>query len=395
MKYDFETLVNRAAKGSLKWSSMKKTDGTKPPEGIVPFSVADMELKNAPEIVEAIKKAADESNPFGYTGPTDAYYDAVCGWMQRRHNWKIKKEWIELNSGVVPALSTAVITMTQPGEGVIVMSPVYYPFYKAVENNGRTLVENPLICTDNHYEIDFDDLAKKAADPNTTMLILCSPHNPVGRVWTREELTRLGRICIDNNVLVLSDEIHFDFIMPGYKHTVFAAISEEFANHSIISTAPSKTFNLAGLQTSNIIIPNEELRKKYAGNRYSFLNTFGYVACQAAYDEAEGWLEELLVHLDKNRKLFVSFMAENFPKMKIYEMQGTYLQWFDCRSLGLDAEGLEKFMHDEALFYMDEGTMFGSAGSGFERLNLACPTKVLEAALIRLKVAVDRCGLIR
>src|SRR5665647_81554 len=258
MKYDFETIIDRRSTGSGKWDQMIRCNPDVS-RGVVPFSVADMELKNPPEITEGLKKYID-STILGYTQPTDSYLNAVCDWMKRRHGWVVKRDWIIGSPGVVNALFLAVKAFTNQGDGIIIQTPVYYPFYAAIERNQRALVKNPLIYTGSNYFIDYDDLERKAHDPKNKVLLFCSPHNPVGRVWTPEELTRVGEICLRNNVLIISDEIHFDLIMPGHKHTVFANVSEDLANNTIVCTSPSKTFNLAGMQTSNIIIPNEIIR---------------------------------------------------------------------------------------------------------------------------------------
>ena len=394
MKYDFETLILRKNVGSSKWNSMEKLNKDIG-DNIVPFSVADMEFKSPPEIAEGLKKYID-SSVFGYTEPTEYYYKAIHSWMERRHNWKIKKEWIIEFPGVVPALFTIVRALTEENDGVLIMTPVYYPFYKAIEKNKRKVVSTELVLSNGHYEINFEDFEEKAKLEKTKLLILCSPHNPVGRVWTEEELKKIGRICIDNNVLIVSDEIHFDLIMPGFKHTVFANISEEFANNSVICTAPSKTFNLAGLQTSNIIIPNLDIRKKVIREHrkvygdYSVLNIFGYKACELAYNKGEEWLEELIKVLEENKKIVESFFEKNLPEVKVINLEGTYLQWIDFRELEKDHKALEKFMQIEAQLFLDEGYIFGEGGQGFERINLACPKRVLEEALNRLLDAVNK-----
>lgn len=392
VKYDFETLVSRKNVGSFKWDAIKNINENVC-DDIVPFSVADMEFKNAPEIMEGLKKYID-SSILGYTGPTKRYYEAICNWMERRHNWKINKEWIIEFHGVVPALHTIVQALTNEGDGVIVMAPVYYPFYKSITNHNRKIIKTELILNDNRYEINFNDLLEKAKDPNTKMIILCNPHNPVGRVWSEEELRKIGEICIANNVIVVSDEIHFDLIMPGYKHTIFSNICEEFRDISITCTAPSKTFNLAGLQTSNIIIANPEIRDKvkniHEKNGNFSLNIFGYKACEIAYNKCEEWVDQLIKVLSINKKLAEDFIKINIPEVKIIPLEGTYLQWLDFRELESDYKKLEKFMQNEAQLFLDEGYVFGEEGEGFERINLACPTKVLEDALNRLLEAVKR-----
>ena len=394
MKYDFETLVPRKNVGSSKWNLMEKYN-VDIDDNIIPFSVADMEFKNAPEVIEGLKKYID-SSIFGYTVATEEYYKAVCSWMKRRHKWEIKKEWITEFPGVVPALYMIIRALTKEDDNVLIMTPVYYPFYKAITLNKRKVINTELKFFDDHYEIDFDDFEKKAKLETTKLLILCNPHNPVGRVWTEDELKKIGRICIDNNVLIISDEIHFDLIMEGFKHTVFANISEEFANNSVICTAPSKTFNLAGLQVSNIIVPNKRIRDKIFIERALStgnlgLNLFAYKACELAYNEGEEWLEELLKVLNKNKKVVEEFIKTNLPEVKVINLEGTYLQWLDFRAIEKDHKALEQFMVTEAKLFLDEGYIFGDEGQGFERINLACPTWILQEALNRLLEAVRKC----
>lgn len=360
-------------------------------KGIIPFSVADMELKNPPEITEGLKRFIDRAI-LGYTRAGAGYLEAVCNWMRQRHDWQIEPEWIVGTPGVVSAFFQAIQAFTQPGDAVIIQTPVYYPFYAAVEGNQRTLIKNPLIDNGDTYKIDFDDLEKKARDPRVKLLLFCSPHNPVGRVWTPEELTRVGEICVANQVMIISDEIHFDLIMPGQKHTVFANISDELAQNMMVCTSPSKTFNLAGLQTSNMIIPNEKLRKKFVSvlnqNGFFSLNILGYKACEIAYTECGEWLEQLIHHICHNHLQLKKYIEDNIPAIKVYPLEGTYLQWMDCRGLGLDHMELEKLMHFKAQVFFDEGYIFGVEGAGFERMNLACPTKVMMAGLNRLNDVV-------
>jgi len=270
------------------------------------------------------------------------------------------------------------------------MTPVYYPMYFAVSRHNRKLVENKLVRTGDTYEIDFDDFEAKAKDPNTKLLILCSPHNPSGRVWRREELERIGRICMDNHVLVVSDEIHFDLISPGYKHIVFASICEEFAMNSITCTAPSKTFNLAGLQTANIIIPNPELRERFYDEQKKDdgnpkCNILGLEACKIAYTECEDWLEQVLTVIERNRQIITDFIKKEFPQIQIMKLEGTYLLWMDFNGLGIECHELAKILKEEAYLFFDEGFIFGESGEGFERWNLACPTRYIEEGLKRLK----------
>lgn len=391
MAYDFETLHSRKGTGSNKWDGMyRQHPELADNDTIVPFSVADMEFSNPPQIAQGLSRFLKDAI-LGYTSPTEPYRQAVVDWMARRHGWRIEKEWIVDYPGVVPALYHLVQAFTQPGDGVILFTPVYYPFYSAVRENGRSVAASPLRSNGTHYEIDFEDLEKKAADPANRICILCSPHNPVGRVWSEEELRRVGEICLRNKVLVIADEIHHDLVLPGHEHHVFASLSEEFAANSIICTAPSKTFNTAGLMTSNLIIANPELREKVLTFRKKqavfSCNVLGYQACEIAYTQCEDWLEELLLVLERNRKLVQSFFCERMPQVTVFELEGTYLQWLDFRGLGLSYPELEQFMTEQALLFTDEGYLFGEEGQGFERINLACPTWVLQQALERLDAA--------
>ena len=393
MTYDFTTIHKRFHSGSAKWDELLKYGLTEDTD-IIPFSVADMEFMTAPEIIDALKHELNTSI-MGYANPTDSCLESVCTWMKRRHNWNAKPEWILNTHGVVDAFFEAVKTYTQPGDGVMLMTPVYYPMYMAVNSTGRKLVSTPLISTGTSYRIDFADFERRASDPNTKMLLLCSPHNPVGRVWTLEELTRIGEICLKNNVLVVSDEIHSDLIMPGNVHTVFASISGEFADNCLVLTAPSKTFNIAGLQTSNIFIPNPELRNKYLGslrlsNPNPKCNILGYAASEAAYRYCEQWLDECLKVIDTNRQVISDFMAREFPQVKVYDLEGTYLLWLDLNGLGMSFQELERVNREEAGLFFDEGYIFGKQGEGFERWNIACPTKYIHEALGRMKGAYTK-----
>ncbi|MEA4874857.1 MalY/PatB family protein [Anaerorhabdus sp.] len=386
MYYDFETLINRSELGSSKWLGMiqKKPNVSKE---IVPFSVADMEFKNAPEIIEGLKEYLDETI-LGYTSPTENYLDSVVNFMNRHHNWEIDKSWIVTAPGVVPALAHAIRGFTNPGDGVIIMTPVYYPFFACVTMNNRVIVENPLVDNEGHYEINFEDLELKASNAKNKILLFCSPHNPIGRVWTKDELEKVAAICLKHDVLIISDEIHFDLIMPGYEHTVMATLSDEVADKCIVCTAPSKTFNLAGMQTSNLVIKNENLRErmKSAMLEVAFLScgTLGYKACELAYTRCDLWLEELIMKINENKNIVEEFCKEHIPEIKVYPLEGTYLQWLDLRAFGLNNEELEKAMIEDCELFFDEGYIFGEAGTGFERINIACPTDVLLEGLRRL-----------
>lgn len=389
--YDFETLIDRRRMNSNKWANMRLTN-PEVPEGVVPFSIADMEFKNAPEITDGLKEFMEDA-VLGYACADDGFLSSISDWMDRRHHWQIKKEWIAVSIGVVPALTNAVLAFSRPGDGVIVMPPVYFPFYESILRNGRRVVKNPLIQVKERYEVDFKDLEQKAADPGNKLLLLCSPHNPVGRVWAEEELREICRICLKHDVLVISDEIHFDLIMPGHRHTVFASLSEEAAAHCITCTSPSKTFNLAGMQASAIIISNETLKNQFISQMeksgHFGLSILAYQACRLAYEKGEAWLDELLPVIEKNAKLVNHYMETYLPRIKVFPLEGTYLQWWDCRALGLDYKELSHLMTHQAYIFMDEGYQFGEEGQGFERMNLACPRSVLTDALDRLRCCIS------
>lgn len=385
--YDFTNSINRANTGSIKIDmAPEPVKGS----GLVPLTIADQEFAVAPEIREAIKSAVDHGI-FGYTHADEAYRNAVDSWMKRRHGWDTANLNMFTTNGVVTALGIAVRSLTNEGDGVVIQPPVYPPFAGAVLKNNRKLVENLLINNDGHYEIDFADLDEKTKKDDVKLMILCSPHNPTGRVWTNEELSRLGEICKRNNVIVLSDEIHNDLILPGNKHTVFASIPG-MADNCIICTAVSKTFNLAGLSCSNIFIPNDEIAGRFkeliVKENTTCVPYFARAATIAAYNSAEKWLDELNLVIDSNFKLLYAYIKENLPSIKVTRAEGTYLAWLDMRALGLDDEALEKLMLKNYLA-LDEGYIFGTNGNGFERWNLALPKTALLSSLERLKTAVD------
>ncbi len=393
MKYDFTTAPSRREAGSSKWEGMKALNPNVPQE-VIPLSVADMELKNPPEIIEGVKAYLDEV-VLGYPCGTEAFFDAVTSWTKRRYNWETKKDWLITTPGIVNAFHQAVLAYTEPGDGVILLTPVYYPFSFAINRNDRKEVRSALVNVGGRYEIDFEDLEAKAKDPKNKLIIFCSPHNPVGRVWNREELERVGRICIDNDVFIISDEIHCDLIMPGYSHTVMASMSEEFLNHTMTCIAPSKTFNLAGMQSSCIFIPNEERRNQYLAQllhtaQSNRLHVLSYKSTELAYTKCDAWLDECLELIDTNRKAVEAFIAEKLPKIKVTPLEGTYLMWLDCRELGIDYKELERINVEEAYFFTDEGYIFGPEGEGYERINIACPTGKLMEAMERMAEAYKR-----
>lgn len=352
---------------------------------IIPHAVAEMRYRLAPEITCAMHDIVS-ANCFGYQPPEESYQQAVCSWMERRHNWLIESDWLTQTSGVVTALGIAIRAFTQPGDGVIIQTPVYGPFQRSVEQNGRTLLENPLVYKNGKYAMDFDDLREKAKEAK--LLLLCSPHNPVGRVWTKKELKELADICLENNVLIVSDEIHFDLVFK--QHTVLAALSPEIADHCVVCTAPSKTFNLAGCSLSNIIIPNEELRKQFQAvasrDCGHFVNTFGYTACEAAYTHCDGWLDQLLEEIAHNSRMFVEAIHDIFPGATVSPLEGTYLQWVDLRYLGMAQDELMEFLRNAQVF-VNSGAEYGEGGEGFIRFNIACPRKTLAKTLLRLREA--------
>jgi putative C-S lyase len=391
VKHDFDTFINRRGTGSFKWMPIETIEN----KDVIPFSVAEMEFRTAPAVIEALKRVADMGT-LGYMGEPKGYFEAVSGWMKNRHDYTVKKEWLVKTPGVVPAIQIAIRSFTKQGEGVIIQPPVYYPFKMTTENNNRRVVLNPLQCVNGRYEMDFKDLEIKAADPNNKLFILCSPHNPVGRVWTKEELKELGRICNQHGVLVVSDEIHFDLVFKPFKHTVYATLGEEFAQNSVILTAPSKSFNICGLGTSNIFISNPDLWERFmhmARSQFLYHTSFGMEGCLAAYRYGEEWLDQAIAYIDENRKAFADFFKVNFPSIKVFDLEATYLQWADFNSWGMDTKALESFMKKEAHLFLDEGYVFGEEGNGFERFAIACPRHLLMKGLERLKAAAQKRGI--
>ena len=390
MAYDFTTLPDRWDAGAFKYEHMKemKPDVSR---DAVPLSVADMEFLDPPEVVAGLKDYLDH-NVLGYTGPTEGYFEAVQSWMERRHGFRPDKDWFITSPGIVPALYEIVKALTAPGDGVLMLSPVYHPFRFAAQEQGREAVFCPLIERERTYDIDFDLFEKLCAEPQVKLFLLCSPHNPVGRIWTREELLRLSDICLDNGVIMVADEIHGDLILPGYTFVSVGTLPERYAKNAVLCTAPSKTFNLAGMQCSNLFVADEGLREKLQKEgHYPTLTALGYESCRLAYTCGEGWLEELRTVLGENKQLVEEYLAAHIPAIRPFELMGTYLMWLDCRALGLDKEGLEKAMIDGELFF-NEGSMFGEEGAGFERLNLACPAWVLQKALDKLAAVARGLG---
>lgn len=389
-QFDFTTVLDRSAEPSAKWDLMK-TSGYEIPSGTVPFSIAEMEFKTPAPIVERLKRLA-EGEMLGYTMQSESYENAVFGWMKERHNYTPGREELVTSSGIVMALYMAVRAFTEPGDGVVIQTPVYPPFFGAVNDTGRRLVTAPLKEADGTYEMDFDALEKAASDPGVKLMILCSPHNPVGRVWTKEELEKTAAICEAHDVFVIADEIHNDLVFEGREHIVFANVSEWARMHSLVCTAPSKTFNIPGLQCSNLFCANETMRKKlqkeYESIGLHHLNVMAYAACETAYTECTPWLEAVLGRIKKNDELVHAFLKENIPEIRPSKLEGTYLSWWDCRALGLDRDALYDMLRGKAALFPDGGYRFGTEGEGFIRMDIACPEEVLMAALERLKKAL-------
>lgn len=385
---NFNEVINRKNTGSVKWDTMKEHGVS---EDILPLWVADMDFKAPEGVIKALSERV-EHGIFGYTLPTDSYYDAVINWMDRRHNWKIEKDWIIIAPGIVPAIHFAVHTYTKEGDGVLIQRPVYHQFTEAVLNNGRKLINSPLVRKGDRYEMDFEDFEKKIVDNNVKLFILCSPHNPVGRVWTREELKTMGDICLEYNVLVVADEIHHDLVFKGNKHIPFASLGSEYSNICITCTSASKTFNIAGLHISNIIIENKMILKRL--NTYlesialTMSNIFGIIGTEAAYNTGEAWLEELIDYVEGNKKLVQKFLGEKFPMIKVIDSEGTYLLWIDFSGLDMEKEELEKFLVEEAKLWLSGGYIYGEEGRGFERINIACSRSSIETGLKNLEDAL-------
>lgn len=378
MKYDFDKTIDRRATNSYKWDSA--------PEGVLPMWVADMDFRTAPAIIDALQKRVAHGI-FGYTRVPDAYYDAVTSWFSRRHGWDIDREWIIYTSGVVPAVSAVIKALTVPGDKVIVQTPVYNCFFSSIRNNGCEIVSNPLRRTADTYEMDFDALERCAADPRAKVMLLCNPHNPAGRVWTPDELTRLGNICLRNGVTVVADEIHCELVYQGFKYTPFASLSDAFLHRSVTCVSPSKAFNIAGLQIANIVAFDNDLRSRIDKainiNEVCDVNPFGVAATIAAYNEGEEWLSQLVDYLHGNYEAMAEFCRRELPEFPITRLEGTYLVWMDCSSLGMPSDALEHALLDDARLWLNAGTMYGAEGEGYIRWNIACPRSVMLNGLNR------------
>ena len=389
MKCNFDEIIPRRGTNSYKWDTTKE-------ENVLPMWVADMDFRAAPVIVEALRRRV-EHGIFGYASVPDTYYEAIINWFDRRHAWQIEKEWIIYTTGVVPALSAIIKALTSPQDKVLVQTPVYNCFFSSIRNNGCEVITNPLIYRDGTYQIDFSDLEKKSADPSVKLLLLCNPHNPVGRVWTKRELNRIGEICLRNDVWVIADEIHCELVYPGYIYTPFASISPEFLMRSVTCVSPSKAFNLAGLQIANIVCANADLRIKIDNainiNEVCDVNPFGIEALIAAYNEGKEWLEELKYYLWINYNYLKAYFSENLPQFPVTMLEGTYLVWVDCSVLKRSSIEIVHTLLAEEKLQVNNGSLYGKNGEGFIRINIAFHRQVMIEGLNRLKrVLISHIG---
>ena len=388
-KYDFETIIDRRGTGCLKWDAWSRRGHA---ADDLPLWVADMDFKTVPAAMDALVERV-QHGVYGYTMATDGYYEAVQNWFATRHGWRPEREWFVKTPGVVFALAMAVTAFTQPGDAVVIQPPVYYPFRLMIQDNGRKMVTSPLIYENGRYAMDYEGFERTLKESGAKLFILCNPHNPVGRCWSEEELRRIGEICLRHHVLVVADEIHADFARKGFRHVPYASLGEEFANNAVICTAPSKTFNLAGLQLSNIFIPNPDLRaafKRTLGRTgYDEPSVFGVTATQACYEHGAEWLDQLKEVLDVNLGVLEAAVGR-MDGVRLVPLESTYLPWLDCSGLGLDDAGIKRLVEQDAKLWLDLGTMFGPEGSGFVRMNLASPTTMVEDACARLEGAVAK-----
>lgn len=386
----FDTYLERRGTRSSKWDGCNARFGVDPSVELLPMWIADMDFRSPTEVVEALAQRV-QTQAFGYTTVPDSFYDAILSWVERRYHWKIQKEWIVFTPGVVPAFNVAYQAFTQPGDGIIVPSPSYYPFFDGVRNNGRKVVACPLVEADGYWTLDFDLLERQVKDPDNKVLILSNPHNPTGRCWTAQELERLGTLCAENGVILLSDEIHADLIMEGGCHTCVGTLSQRIVDNTIFHFAPSKTFNLAGLQTAYTVIPNPELRQRFTAaitaNRVINMNWFGQVALETAYNRCEGYVDALCRYVSANMDYMADYLKENLPMLNMRRSEGTYMVWVDFRGTGMTTEEIERFIIHDVHIAVDLGTWFGAGGAGFLRFNLACPRMLVERAMEQLTQA--------
>ncbi|EKX99244.1 MalY/PatB family protein [Selenomonas sp. oral taxon 138] len=387
MPINFDEIIDRRNTSCLKHDFAVERGY---PADILPFWVADMDFRAPAPVIDALKARA-EHGIFGYTQVKDDYFAVLQNWFRTRHDWTVERRELILTPGVVFAIATAIRAFTNPNDAVLIQQPVYYPFANMIRQNGRTLVDNPLRLEDGHYTIDFEDFEQKIVEHSVKLFILCSPHNPVGRVWTRAELEQIAAVCLRHNVIVVADEIHEEFVRPGFRHIPFASLSEEAAAITVTCTSPSKTFNLAGLQISNIFIRNEKLRRRFkdelSKTGYDEPNTLGLTGAKAAYEHGAAWLTELLAYLEENNTRTRTFLAQHLPKVTLIEPEGTYLLWLDFSAYGLTDEALNEKIIRDAHLWLDDGPIFGAGGSGFQRINIACPWATLEQGLKNLAEA--------
>ena len=381
MKYDFDKIIPRRGTNSVKWDVAKE-------DGVIPMWVADMDFQAAPCIRQAMKERMDHG-VFGYTLVPNSYYESIISWFDRRHQWKIDRNWILYTSGVVPAISAIIKALTEPGDKVLVQTPVYNCFFSSIRNNGCTTAENALVRKGNSYEIDFDDFERQAADEKTKVFLLCNPHNPAGRVWTPDELSRMNDICLRHGVKVIADEIHCELVMPGYKFTPFAAVSKACQDNCITTNSPTKSFNIAGLQIANIITNNDTIKRKIDRainiNEVCDVNPFGVIALQAAYNEGESWIDQLNLYLWENYKVLKDFFQEHLPKLQVLKLEGTYLVWVDISATDLKADELTNELLQQGKVMVNSGTMYGkTTGANYLRLNIAMPRSLMLEALQRI-----------
>ncbi|MGK7393847.1 MAG: MalY/PatB family protein [Candidatus Cyclobacteriaceae bacterium M3_2C_046] len=392
MQYNFNQIIDRTGTASVKYDYRRAFFGT---EDVLPLWVADMDFAAPDFIAKAIQERA-QHEVYGYTINTEKYFNAIIEWTTRRYNWPIQASWISHSPGVVPALGLALLTFTKPGDRVILQSPVYPPFFNSIEDNGRVIVNNQLVNYQGHYEIDFD-LLQKQMDDRVKVLLLCNPHNPVGRVWTVAELEKIAELCLKNRVLIISDDIHADLVYAPAKYTPIASLSNEVAQQTLTCIAPSKTFNIAGLSTAVTISPNRQLitdfKNKLADLHLNFGNVFGLTALEAAYSQGDEWLEQALAYMQDNISFVDEYLKTHIPSIKMKRPEGTFLLWLDCRDLGLESKELFRFMVKQAKLGFNDGPMFGSGGEGFQRMNIATPRTVLKKAMEQLRQAVDELKL--
>ena len=386
---DFDRPVNRKNTESLKYDFAVRRGR---PENVLPLWVADMDFQTSSCVQEELVRRV-QHGIYGYTETDDDYFRAVAGWMQRRHDWKVQEKWLVKTPGVVFALAACIRAYTSEGDSVLIQQPVYYPFSEVIHDNDRRVISSDLLQdADGRYHMNLEDFEQKIVAENVKLFILCSPHNPVGRVWTKTELQRMGEICIRHQIIVVSDEIHEDFIFGKNRHQVFAALGQKFADNCIICTSPGKTFNLAGLQISNIFIPNDELRKSFehqvAAAGYSQANLMGIAACEAAYLYGDRWYDALMKYLWDNIEFLMQYIRQEIPEVKVVCPEGTYLVWLDFRKLGLSEQQREELLLKKAELWLDSGAVFGKSGEGFERINIACRRDTLKKALEKLKKAL-------